>query len=277
VEHSRSLLRNPVPTEGTVGLHQFSGLTENNRRRLKVKPAGAAEAARTWRPRGNYRRLRRDDPEDGLRYAAVQRSIRACPRFGEHYREVVVAALFQHPKPPHRIVARVDGFGSTFCYHRRGPAGGSAHASSHVYFVLDPVRGMWQRCFSEKVGSTGATCRSWDGTPPHDIYRPGDIWPRARAERNTVDLPTGPGATVATLTAVPHSAAAARQRECLAIERCCQRIDRTLALQGRPELDKEQLVRACGALVAGEAGTVLPSGFVLQNRERDVRARLEVV
>ena len=252
MDHALSLLRNEDSKKA------FKARSKADRSRLRLKDNGRT----SWRPRGNYRRVR-----DPAVIKAVQRAIRESPGFCNSYQETVVTHVFQQPKSPYRIVARVEGFGSTFCYNRGPdsfgvPRGPGHHSSSRVFFVLDATNGVRQRCFSEKKGACGeCSCRAWRGTPWHEIDDALEHliwWHRRRDRLKQLDLPG---------IRIGEEAVHNTERACaMAIHRILfHGIDRGRAHAGLSQVDARQVLLCAKELAAPEAGVRL-SAFTPENR-----------
>ena len=259
VERSRSLLRNPEPSVNSI---MFRGLSDKDQRRLRLKP----DKRKPQRPRGNYREVM-----CMRRVSAAQDVVHKTGAFAGHYADVVVTKVYEQPGGTQRLVVHVDGPGSTFCFNR-GPSTGrlrgpGTHGSSRVWFILDPDKGVRQRCFSEKPGEAGGPCKTWAGTPWHDMGPTAmcRIWPHKRAD-----------ATATTFMATSMSRQRRREDTTNATDlsrvmwRC---IDHSLALDGQAQLDPHNFLACCGAMVSAEVGGVA-HGQELQNRSQTMYAIL---
>ena len=249
---SMSLLRNHHASEKD---RTFCGLSTREQRRLRALPVNSRKKVR---PPASYRPI-----ADPVIRMTVQAAVRNCPVFKGRYTQVILVSLFEQPRAPYRLVAHVDGFNSTFCCNR-GPTsdgvvrGPGPHNSSRVYFMLDPDRGIRQRCFSEKPGAcpSAATCRAWEGTPwcPLDTRQVTKIWPRQRARlyRGEDAVPATQGTWNRHKNNGGNQAAHARVLSHL-IWDC---IDGSRALEDLSQVDPRRLLEGCGLVARDCAGDV---------------------
>ena len=225
VARARTLLRNVNHSDDTS---RFETLSRTDKRRYQLTPVQATKTKR------NYVEV--DTPRIWEAAEAVVRS-----SFGGVYADVVVTKVLRSSKG---FCVNVDGRGSTYCANR-GPSNGQArgpgpHASSHVYFILHADRGIRQRCFSQKIGACGGSCRAWEGTcfSPIDLSMVYKLWPKKRAE-----------ATAASFDGFLNQS----DPLAVAVGRISQCIDNSLA-QDEAQLDTIRMMECVSRLVRTQAG-----------------------